>query len=158
MDIVRLDRTAKLETVIKRNKFVALIFSDIAIYLIAAYSLGQTRLTRGLFFEEINEAISAPSSRAFRELFHAAKNSKVKTLHSTRVLSSLTHSLSLSLCLFHSCHRSCERARREEFCSTLSYFVYDTCRRPFALPSRSPIKEIIKRRSRISRMEIPILY
>ena len=92
MDIIRLDRMARLEMMMKRDEFVALIFSDVAIYLIAAYlpeaiiSLGKTG--------------SAYSSRAFREKkpfrTFVAKGSKIKNspFHARSLVS---HSLSLSL-------------------------------------------------------------
>lgn len=60
VDIIRLDRTARLEMTMKRHEFVALIFSDVAIYLIAAYS------PEDYFSGKLG---SAYSSRAFRQLF-----------------------------------------------------------------------------------------
>lgn len=37
VDIIKLDRTARLEMTMKRDELVALIFSNVAIYLIAVY-------------------------------------------------------------------------------------------------------------------------
>lgn len=81
-----------------------------------------------------NNGRSGFSSRAFwKTLFSRSENFIVNSLHSTRVLSRLSHH-SLSI---HSRRRSCEKAHRDEFCRvhTLSYFVYDTCVDDPPLPS-----------------------
>lgn len=148
VDIIRLDRTARLEMTMKRHEFVALIFSDVAIYLIAAYSPED-------YFSgnwEVHTRVAL-----FANFFaHTAKNSKIKNspFHARSLVS---HSLSFSL-LFILVVAHARELVAKNFCS----YTFLLCLRYVSTTLRSPscslIKEQLKGAPVYHCMKILILY